>query len=284
MASRKPARATSGQTKTDGSQTKTAGSSARSGSGNSRRSSGTSAATGARNGGQARADGQSRSGAQARNSAQTRNGAQARNGGPARSGGQARAGQEDRRRGDRPGPGGATTTQVRATGRLADQGAVKVPAAWNAPPLWVQITALVLSLAGLGVSIYLTIAHYTSTSILSCPDKGYINCAKVTTSAESVVFGIFPVAVLGLAFYVFMVAINTPWAWRWQQPLIPWLRTAGIIAGIGFVLYLVYAEVIEIGNLCLWCTTVHGITFLLFVLLMSVAPFFRSKELARPAR
>jgi len=156
------------------------------------------------------------------------------------------------------------------------------PALARRTPLWFQLTTLVLSVGGLGVSIYLTIAHYTSATILACSNTGVVNCEKVTTSAESVVFGIFPVAVLGLAFYVFMVAINTPWAWRYSQPWMTWLRTAGGIAGIGFVLYLIYAEIIEIGNICLWCTSVHVITFLLFVLLMSVAPFTSWARTASP--
>jgi uncharacterized membrane protein len=192
--------------------------------------------------------------------------------------------QSGRARGAGPGqyrPG--TATQARpGTQAAGSTGAGRPPAGFT-PPLWFQITTLVLALGGLGMSIYLTIAHYTSTSILACSDKGYINCAKVTTSPESIVFGIFPVAVLGMAFYVFMVAITTPWAWRSPLPLIAWARTAGIISGIGFVLYLVYAEVVEIGNICILCTTVHVITFVLFVLLLSVAPF-SSKARARSAR
>jgi uncharacterized membrane protein len=35
-----------------------------------------------------------------------------------------------------------------------------------------------------------------------------------------------------------------------------------------FVLYLLYAEIIEIGNICLWCTSVHVITFLMFTVLV----------------
>jgi uncharacterized membrane protein len=138
-------------------------------------------------------------------------------------------------------------------------------------PAWVRWTSLALSLAGLGVSIYLTIAHYTSSGILSCPDKGFVDCAKVTTSSQSMVFGVFPVAVLGLAFYVFMVAVNSPWGWRFQVPLVWWARIGSIVVGIGFVLYLVYAEIIQIGNICLWCTSVHVITFLLFALLIFAA-------------
>jgi uncharacterized membrane protein len=203
-----------------------------------------------------------------------RGGSQGRGGGNGRGGSQ---GQGTRPRSAGTGQDGPSiAAQPRPGTRAVALAAAGSPPARSAPPFWFQILTLVLSLGGLGMSVYLTIAHYTSTSILACSNKGYIDCAKVTTSPESVVFGIFPVAVLGLAFYVFMVAITTPWAWRSPLPLIPWARTAAIITGIGFVLYLIYAEVVEINNICILCTTVHIITFVLFVLLMSVAPL-RSK-------
>jgi uncharacterized membrane protein len=151
-------------------------------------------------------------------------------------------------------------------------------------PRWLQFTTLILSVFGLGVSVYLTIAHYTSPAVLACSDKGLVNCAKVTTSPESVVFGIFPVSVLGLAFYVFMVAINTPWAWRskwaWRSrlPAAYWARLGSVVVGMIFVLYLLYAEIVEIGNICLWCTSVHVVTFVLFVLLV-----FHASSRPRPA-
>ena len=166
---------------------------------------------------------------------------------------------------------GVTQAQARGGAPAAGSSASKADIPFSVP-VWLQWTSLVLSLAGLGMSIYMTIAHYTSTNILVCSNKGYIDCAKVTTSPESMVFNVFPVAVLGLAFYVFMTAINTPWAWRSGIAAIWWARLVGIITGIGFVLYLIYAEVIQIGNLCLDCTTVHVITFLLFALIaMSAA-------------
>jgi uncharacterized membrane protein len=148
-----------------------------------------------------------------------------------------------------------------------------------AVPAWLQWTTLALSVVGLGVSVYLTIAHYTSPKILDCSANGLIDCTKVTTSPQSVVFGVFPVAVLGLAFYVFMVAINTPWAWRARLPAIWWARLGSVVGGIGFVLYLIYVEVIQIGNICLWCTSVHVVTFALFVLLIFAATL-RSGETA----
>jgi len=133
------------------------------------------------------------------------------------------------------------------------------------PAPWLQITTFVLALAGLGVSIYLTIAHFTESALAGCSESGLVNCTKVTTSAESYVFGI-PVAVLGLAFFVFGVVIMSPWAWRSTRREVHLARIASLVVGIGFVLYLLYAELFTIGSICLYCTSVHVITFLLFVL------------------
>lgn len=157
-----------------------------------------------------------------------------------------------------------------------------------APPRWFQLTTLGLSLAGLGVSVYLTITHFTDSAPAGCPENSTFNCVKVTTSPESMVFGIFPVAVLGLAFYVFMVAVTTPWAWRARAqagsqaggvarlagqaaPAIPWARLISVIIGIGFVLYLIYVELFVVDAICPWCTSVHAITFVLFAFIVGGA-------------
>jgi uncharacterized membrane protein len=138
----------------------------------------------------------------------------------------------------------------------------------RAVPLWFQLTTWVLALAGLGVSVYLTVAHFTSPRILVCAEKGFVNCAAVTTSPESMVFGIFPVAVLGLAFFVFMAGVTSPWAWRASWPAIRWARFGSVLVGIVFVLYLIYTELFTLNAICLFCTIVHVITFLLFGLIM----------------
>ncbi|HEU5389906.1 MAG TPA: vitamin K epoxide reductase family protein [Streptosporangiaceae bacterium] len=133
------------------------------------------------------------------------------------------------------------------------------------PAPWMQLTTFVVALGGLGVSIYLTIAHFTESALAGCSESGLVNCTKVTTSPQSYVFGI-PVAVLGLAFFVFGVAIMSPWAWQARRREVHMLRVASMVAGIGMVIYLVYAEFIIIDAICLYCTSVHIITFLLFVL------------------
>jgi uncharacterized membrane protein len=136
----------------------------------------------------------------------------------------------------------------------------------------VRITALVLSLLGLADSTYLTIAHFTANLLnVTCARNSVINCFKVTTSPQSVIVHI-PVAILGLAFYVAMTTINLPPFWKSTDVRIAWLRLAMIVSGIGFVLYLVYAELFLIRAICEYCTGVHVITLALFILIVTTLP------------
>jgi uncharacterized membrane protein len=195
-------------------------------------------------------------------------------------------------RGGRPEPTPAGTAS-RGNGQgqasvKADRAPARAPATpidpgVRAVPLWFQLTTWGLALAGLGVSIYLTVAHFTSPRILVCSEKGFVNCAAVTTSPESMVFGIFPVAVLGLAFYVFMAAATSPWAWRVTWPPVRWARFGSVIVGMVFVLYLLYTELFTLNAICLFCTIVHVITFLLFGLIVfSFAAGYGAPETASP--
>lgn len=138
-------------------------------------------------------------------------------------------------------------------------------------PRWAVYTSWVVSLTGLALSIYLTIGHFESRTFLACPDTGLVNCARVTTSAQSYFLGV-PVAVLGLITFVVFAVLNSPWAWRSTYYSLHVVRFAlGVIAMV-FVLWLLYAELFLINNICLYCTGVHIVTFVLFVTLVRVSP------------
>jgi uncharacterized membrane protein len=175
----------------------------------------------------------------------------------------ARAGNGQQRSGSGQSKGAAQVQRTRSAAV-----AQAVPEDTTAPtPAWFQWTTWALSLGGLAVSTYLTIAHFNTSVSLACPATSTINCEKVTTSPESYVFGI-PVAVLGLAFFIFMAVANSPWLWRVTWPPLRWARIGSVVVGILFVLYLVYCELFKIGAICLWCTSVHVITFCLFGLIV----------------
>ncbi|MHB8452554.1 MAG: vitamin K epoxide reductase family protein [Mycobacteriales bacterium] len=130
-------------------------------------------------------------------------------------------------------------------------------------PAWLPVLAVGLALAGLGVAGYLTAAHYTEPTLLACPEHGLINCTKVTTSAQSRVFGV-PVALLGLLFYAAILPLQVPAAWRARSQWVHRARLAAVAAGMIFVLYLVYTELFTLDAICLYCTAVHVITLALF--------------------
>jgi uncharacterized membrane protein len=131
---------------------------------------------------------------------------------------------------------------------------------------WVPLASLVLAVAGLGVAIYLTIEHFTSSTTLACPDTGALNCLKVTTSEQSAVLGI-PVALLGLIYFAIMLAASLPMFWRLPNPQVRYGRLAFAAAGVLFVFYLVFAELFTLDAICLWCTAVHVLAVALFAVI-----------------
>lgn len=137
-------------------------------------------------------------------------------------------------------------------------------------PNWAKVTTFVLSLIGLALATYLTITHFDKQALI-CTDKGFINCGAVTTSGESRFLGV-PVAFLGLGTYVVMTALNSPWGWRAKNYWVHVARFAIAIVSMCFVLWLLYAELIIIDNLCLYCTGVHIVTFTLLIVLTRVSP------------
>lgn len=115
-------------------------------------------------------------------------------------------------------------------------------------------SALAVCLIGTGAAVYLTVEHFTGNKSFACPATSSINCEKVTTSQWSQMFGI-PVAVIGLAYFVVMLALCTPWLWR--DPRLNGLRVAGAAVGVLTALYLIWIELFRIDAICIWCTVVH---------------------------
>ncbi|NUT99453.1 MAG: vitamin K epoxide reductase family protein [Saccharothrix sp.] len=132
---------------------------------------------------------------------------------------------------------------------------------------WVPGVSLALALAGLALSAYLTVAHYAADALL-CEEGAVVDCGKVTTSEQSELLGV-PVAVLGLAFFVFVTVLCLPFAWRDRR--LHWVRLGSAGVGVLFVVYLIAAEFLLIGKICLWCTAVHVVTLALAGVLVNDA-------------
>lgn len=143
----------------------------------------------------------------------------------------------------------------------------RVRAAYRTVPGWLAPTSLGLCVLGLAVSAYLTYDHITGGGTLACPEGETVNCAKVTESQWSSVFGV-PVAPLGLVFFLVLVPLVRHGAFRRPGSTLDRLRLGWLGVGLAMVFYLVWAELFKIQAICLWCTVVHVVTFLLFVVVM----------------
>ncbi len=120
----------------------------------------------------------------------------------------------------------------------------------------IRLASIVLAVLGITVSAYLTAYHYFSSIPLACSTKGLINCANVLHSKYAMLMGL-PVAAFGVIFFVIelsLLYINR------DEPLFIFNAL-----GIGFVIYLLYAELM-VGNICEYCTSVHIIVAILFIL------------------
>ncbi len=142
----------------------------------------------------------------------------------------------------------------------------------DSPPssFWVGLSAFALSLIGAGLSTYMTIAHFTEVTILACSGSGELSCTAVTSSAQSRVLGV-PVALVGLVYFVVMSVVLSPPFWRRGARGLALARTVLAGAGLLFVFWLIAAELLIIGHICLWCTGVH-VVMIVLVLVLTRAP------------
>ena len=118
-----------------------------------------------------------------------------------------------------------------------------------------------LALAGCAIAAYLTLAHYTPLP-LACSTSGVIDCARVTSSAYSVVPGTsLPITLPGLLWFAVsgalaLAGLRRVFGGPGTFPLAVGQLIWGL-AGLMAVLYLVYVEIVVLGRLCLWCSAAH---------------------------
>lgn len=132
-------------------------------------------------------------------------------------------------------------------------------------PSWAVAGSLAVCVLGLLDAAYLTFEHYTESSTLACSESATINCLKVTTSQYADVAGV-PFAVLGLVFFLGMGLLCLPPLWARPERAVRLLRVAGAVVGVLVALYLVWVELFRLDAICLYCTGVHVLTFVLFVI------------------
>lgn len=123
------------------------------------------------------------------------------------------------------------------------------------------MVALLASVAGLAISVYLTVVHY-STIPLACPATTVVNCEQVLSSRYAVIGGsALPTSAAGIIW--FAISAGLALLCR-RRTLLAWSAI-----GLATVLFLVYVEIVLLGAVCIWCTAAHAMVLLIFLIALT---------------
>jgi uncharacterized membrane protein len=123
---------------------------------------------------------------------------------------------------------------------------------------------LVLVVAGLGISSYLSYTHWAHAAV-ACGGIG--SCNEVNSSKYAEVAGI-PVAFLGALSYVALIASALAWLWwRPSGPAWPVMSFWGLsLVGSLYSAYLTYVEVFVLEAICIYCVASAGLILASFLI------------------
>jgi uncharacterized membrane protein len=122
--------------------------------------------------------------------------------------------------------------------------------------------AAILAVAGIGIASYLTVVHYAHQPI-ACSSIG--DCELVNSSRYAKLGGV-PVAVMGLASYVTMLALVAG-AWLRRDAMLLAAAWGIALASFGFSIYLTYIELDVLDAICVYCVASASVVTAMFVAL-----------------
>jgi len=141
----------------------------------------------------------------------------------------------------------------------------KKSASTTHPLTWLYIIAS--TIAGI-FALLITIEKLTilvdPTHVPPCNVNPFLSCKTIMETPEASVFG-FPNPLIGIAGFAITATIGfallagasfKPWFWKWTM--------GGLTFALGFVFWLFYESVFDIGALCLYCMAVWAMTIPLF--------------------
>jgi len=125
-----------------------------------------------------------------------------------------------------------------------------------------RLVAVVAGVAGLAVSVYLTVLHYQGV-VPGCPTTGPINCDAVLSSKYAALGGTtVPTSALGILWFAVSTGL---WIAGWRRAVYAWSG-----AGLAYVVALVFTEIVLLGAICLWCTAAHVLVLVQFLIAVTI--------------
>jgi uncharacterized membrane protein len=127
------------------------------------------------------------------------------------------------------------------------------------------------ALGGLAISIYLTVVHYAAIPLV-CTTTGIVSCERVLGSPYSVIAGTgLPTSAAGIAWFSASAVLAALQLGRPRSPRLARWHLVWSIAGLGTVIFLVFVEIVQLGAICIWCTSAHALVVVTFLIALSRA-------------
>jgi len=119
------------------------------------------------------------------------------------------------------------------------------------PGVGLPAILFLLSLAGLAIGAYLTVAHWGDQPI-ACGGVG--DCGYVNSSDYATIGGI-PVSALGAMLYAAMAFVSLRWIRHPYEDRLAIIYWALALSGTVYAGYLTYVELAILSAICIWCVT-----------------------------
>ncbi|HTT45330.1 MAG TPA: vitamin K epoxide reductase family protein [Thermoplasmata archaeon] len=133
---------------------------------------------------------------------------------------------------------------------------------------------------GLIVAIYTYLETVQSSLQKYCTVNSYVSCGAVANSGKTTVLGI-PDAFIGIGGFVLILVVAAIAERRRRELLWPYLLLFFTTIGVGFSLYFLYVEAVEIQALCPVCLTAWVFGWIAWVASIALVRKVRAKALAR---
>ncbi|MBI5798079.1 vitamin K epoxide reductase family protein [Candidatus Woesearchaeota archaeon] len=118
---------------------------------------------------------------------------------------------------------------------------------------------LIIGIIGLVLSLYLVKHHYIPEPAF-CDVNALISCSTVNTSMYSEIYHV-PVAFFGVVWFLGLIGFSFLLKKRkYEMPFFVWCSL-----GLLSLIYFIYGEIV-LEAICLWCTSVHVLVLVTFIL------------------
>jgi uncharacterized membrane protein len=131
------------------------------------------------------------------------------------------------------------------------------------------IAAALAGVIGGAISVYLTVVHYAALPLV-CTTTGIISCERVLSSPYSIIVGSgLPTSAAGIVWFIVSAALALAQLSGRRPPALVRWHLAWSAIGLVTVIYLVFVEIVDLGALCLWCSTAHALVVITFIITLT---------------